>query len=304
MPTYVRYPFYRINSNVYLFGSIHCNKPNTIHPKILDIMNTCDELTLECDIKFFDDFDNEQLMNLICDDSLSIGDKLLKYYNANNYINPDKITKSPFYKLSAGFMYNESFLELLKNTTYFKNNLHDVKIEDIACENILRNQIQIGLQYGIDMYYANFYKLLKKNHHHLDESYSTFTKSYLYIHNLIFSGIIFFGRLVLGKNFCTNFDLNLHIDQQNHIKIVDKLKSHKIINNGLIIDRNIKWIPKIKKIIDDNNNSNNSNSSNTSSTKSLIIVGVGHIEDLMERLHELNMNYKIEKFCYFPQKKQ
>jgi hypothetical protein len=51
------YPFYKINNNVYLFGSSHGEQINTIFEPILEIMTNCDDLTLECDIKSFDECD-------------------------------------------------------------------------------------------------------------------------------------------------------------------------------------------------------------------------------------------------------
>lgn len=283
----IEYPFYTINSNVHIFGSIHSNKPNTIHPEIAHIMANCDDITLEFDASSFDNMDNDKIIGLISND-FDNKDKLLSFYDACNTENVC-IKKAPFYMPSAGFMYDDSLLEHLSKTKYFRTNLKGVNIKDISFCKIANDQIQL-IWYGIDFHYANLYKNKKAHFTSLDENkYTTFVFTYISLIFLVFYWLMIFVRIFCGKSIMSDFGSNIHINNDNFIKLMKNIKSNTIIYNNLIVKRNKKWIPKIQKIIDE---------AKKSEHKSLIIIGAGHVNDLVERLANLNNGYVIEKFSY------
>lgn len=279
----IEYPFYIINSNVYLFGSIHDHNPNTIHSEIAKLMTTCDDLFVEYDSSLFDNYNNENLIMISSEPNLQI--RLMMLYDANNV--KCKLKKANIYTPSAGFMYEKSLLDNLSNTTFFKNNLGNCDIKDIPFYEITENQIYLTLWFGIDAYFVNLYKLNNKKCYGLDEKkHSLFVNTFLSLIFITGYFAAFVCRLCFGK---LTSDLNLDINEPMSRKKMSAIKSNKILYDHLIIKRNAKWIPKIKKIIDNNNGTKH---------KSLIIVGAGHIDDLIDKLS----GYDINEFNYFNNK--
>lgn len=100
-------------------------------------MTNCNDLTLECNIKSFDDCDIGKKLDMNCFDNME--DKLLLFlnsekfkYNSDGSINNNKIEKAKFYEISAKYVYDEEFLKKVSNTILFKNYLNsNTKIEQI-----------------------------------------------------------------------------------------------------------------------------------------------------------------------------
>ncbi len=289
------YPFYRINSNTYLFGSAHSNNPQTIKNNILEIMFGCDNLTLECNTDCFDKVNNEIIINSLSryDDTQS---SVIARFDANN--NKDnKFSKSFCYFTSAGFVYDDNFLNRLKETTYFKSYLKNknIDIKDIGFSIIAYEQLHAMLYLGIDVYFANFYKLQGKKCYQLDENKLSFViELFMFSFFIIFYVGIFTMRLFFGKYIVSSPPINFSCDNDDSFeKMLNIASKRSFLQNHFVIKRNTKWIPKIEETI----------KNSTPEKKSLIIVGAGHIADLIDRLHKkydvFEYDYESDEFITF-----
>jgi hypothetical protein len=218
-------------------------------------------------------------------------------YNSDGSINNNKIKKAKFYEISAKYVYDKEFLKKVSNTTLFKNYLNNnTKIEQIDYRIIASAQTFLSLWNGIDITLGCIFKYNNKKCFHLDENKNDtfFMKCIINLHYYLGNFIILYGRIIMGLEFTKSINLNLKQDSVELQKSIKSLNKKSFYVDQLIIKRNNFWLPKIKNTINKNNNMN---------TKSLIVVGAGHIDDLITKIkidHNVEVyNYETHQFENF-----
>jgi hypothetical protein len=285
------YPFYKIKTSdreldLYLFGSQHNKKIQSIHPFIADILTNSDELTTEVTYAY-DDFNIECLLECMVNDC-DLSDILVAYFNSCAKID-NKIKKRKFYELSSTYMLGEQFVKDLMCTTYFKNNASNLTSNNIsfttACPPV--SLFTSLLSNGIDNTLLLMYRKDKKQCYDLD---NTNQSSYWFVRitMMITSSILYYffmaGIFMSGKHFNDVFDDIKKGFQKIKIQKYDK---NSINDLHLIQKRNNIWIPKII------------NTLNTSVVKShAIVVGMAHIDDLIDKLQKSDIDIIIKKYSY------
>jgi hypothetical protein len=276
------YPFYKISTSdkdltLYLFGSQHNKKLQSIHPFIADILINSDELTTEITYAY-NDFNIEVLLEYMTNDC-DLSDILVACCNSYNKID-NKIQKRKFYELSGKYMLGELFIKELLHTTYFKNNttnLTNFNINDVsfttACP--MASLLTSFVSNGIDNTLLLMYRKNKKQCYALDntkESYYWYVRLLMmFMANTLYY-LFMMGIFMSGKHFNDVFnDLKKGVQK---ITISNCYSNKNSINDvHLIQKRNDIWVPKIL------------NTLSTSNAKSHVIcVGCAHIDDLIEKL--------------------
>lgn len=271
----IKYPIYRINSQLIIFGSCHDKKIDTIPENIQKTLLEFKKVFFECDFTYLKDVIFEKRYNI--SNKLPNSENIKMFFDS---INEEKeIKECKWYEISAGFMYDYDYLETLSKKNYFMKNLGKVNIKNINFTEIAKFQLCTTNYNGIDHHLAHLFINKSSDINSLDENNSeivSFFQNYL---KFILYSILFIKR-IFGKdikNFNINTDTNIDL-----IENADKIT----INNSLIVNkRNELWFPKIRNEIQE---------------KTLIVVGAAHVKEIVEKFKY--EGYKIEKYNYIKNK--
>lgn len=292
VPT-VQYPFFKIGDNMYIFGSVHSNSPKTISNSLLKFMMECDECITECDMSKCDDLNADILIEAIENEKIdryellqTNGNKIYKYCDSGNCdMEILKNNTAYSYYTSCDFLYSNDIIEKFGSTKFFKSSEIFKKLSIFYVVPFLYHKAYFM---GIDFYYSLLYKKMKKSRSHLDkENYSIFLRTYLKFLDFFSISCTLIFRLLYGKLKNNHVITGINMDNHYFNNVLNGVKNKKFLNQKMCIERNIEWMKKLLSLSEDEI---------LNKKKYLVIVGAGHVEDLIDRFKLAGK--KISQYSY------
>ena len=267
----IEYPCFRLKyeeKTSYLFGSVHHKKLKTVDPEIAKLLFSSEQAFFEVtdDDNKYDYSINDNVVDNSIDDFLAI--------TFDSVLHKRKLRTKWFFEPSISYFFG-NFLEKTKYFSSSEQNFETVGIFEII------SHISVYLfSKGIDYTSNLISKYQKVPCFSLDER-RKFPQNIPMNIVLGFINFISFLSLYLYK---FRGEDSLRIENQNKRITNFNISKYNILYWLLIPQRNNIWIPKIINACKDKNTT--------------IIVGAGHIEDLIDKLSIKEKSIEISKFDY------